>query len=152
MRNYGTDYLNQLNREITAAHDSVGHPNYTSSIAATTVNSKHSIYKDQGIGIATASATQVTDVQSKLEHLKTVLNTFYMEVDDTSSNVLELATRIEEIFIETNRSLSKMTRMLNGVGEYKGNIVTSGDIISAGLDKEKAKERTVAFWKLTVRP
>ena len=45
MRNYGTDYLNQMNSDITAAHDSVGEPSYSSSISSTTVNSKHYLYK-----------------------------------------------------------------------------------------------------------
>lgn len=150
MRNYGTDYLNQLNRDITAAHDSVGNPDYSSTISGTMVNSKHYNYKTRGIEIAGNSADQIKDVQDKLDTLKTVLNTFYTEVDDTSSNVLELATKIEEIFIETNSSLSKMTNMLKGVNEYKGHTVTHKDIVSAGIDKTKAKERTLAFWTLLI--
>lgn len=149
-RFYGTDYLECLTKEITAAHDCVDPLDYSKNISGITVGSSREGLKSDGISAGRNALSHVNDIRDKFTILQTALNTFYGEVDETSSNILTLAGKLNELMSEANSSLVKICNMLNGVGDYKGVCITADTITSAGIDKTKFAEVSNDYWVLVI--
>lgn len=149
-RFYGTDYLECLTNEITAAHDCVDPLDYSTNISGVTVGSSREGLKSDGISAGQNAFSHVNDIRDKFTILQTALNTFYGEADETSSNILALAGKLNELMSEANSSLVKICDMLNGVGDYKGVCITADIITSAGIDKTKFAEVSNDYWVLVI--
>lgn len=150
MRYYGTEYLNELTKSITAAHDSVGSQDYSSRIRGVKVGSSRIGLKNSGIGAGQRARSHINSVKDKFNVLQTALNTFYGEVDETSSNIVALTDKLDELMSEANSSLVKICNMLNGVGEYKGVCINADIVRSAGVDKQKITEISKEFWVVII--
>lgn len=150
MRYYGTDYLNELTKDITAAHDCVDSQDYSKSIQGVTVGSSREGLKNSGIGAGQRAFSHINSVKDKFNVLQAALDTFYAEVDETSSNIVGLTDKLDELMSEANSSLVKICDMLNGVGAYQGVCITADSIKSAGVDKQKFTEVTRDFWIVVI--
>lgn len=150
MRYYGSDYLDDLKRSINNVSEAADLSYYPTPIRNAQADGKSYAYKMRGIDIAQNAYDHVARVNNKLIELQGVLETFYGEVDSISNNVFTMARMICMLIDESNRSMSNICDMLDGVGKYKGTEVTSGDIKAAGIDREKCKNLKNRFWTFII--
>ena len=145
MRYYGEDYSQELERTISAVRDSVEARNYAMPIDNAPIRSDHYGIKYQGVNASRQAVLHVLKIKNKLDMLQEVLDTFYSDVDETGSNIIEMADIIKGIIQESNDSLARMSRMLRGVGEYMGQTITPESLHSVGI-KVDYKSRYKDFW------
>ena len=145
MRYYGEDYLQELNRSISAVRDSVETRNYAVPINTAPVGNEHHMIRERGVNASRQAGMHIIKIKNKLDRLQEVLDTFYADADETGSNIIEMADIIKGIIQESNDSLTRMSRMLRGVGEYRGQAITPEGLRSIGINVN-SKKRYEDFW------
>ncbi|MBO7453180.1 MAG: hypothetical protein J6U54_22845 [Clostridiales bacterium] len=145
MRYYGEDYSQELKRSISAVRDVVETRNYAVPINTAPVTSDRYGIRNQGISASRQAYSHISDIKYKFDRLQEVLDTFYADVDETGANIIEMADIIEGLIQESNNTLSRLSRMLRGVGEYTGKTITPESIRSVGI-KVNNKSRYEDFW------
>ena len=83
MRHYGDSYSDSLTSDISSVRFSVDTTSYSSGISATSVQSNRQWIKDECKNAATSAYDRVYLIRSKLYHLRSVIITFYGEVETT---------------------------------------------------------------------
>ena len=146
MRYYGEDYKQHIIKSINNVHDSVDVTDYAQIIRNVDVSAKNSGLKTECVNAGGNAYSQVSAFKGKLQHLITILRTFYNGADETSTAVWESARKIREIIKETNEALVRMNNAVNGIGVYKGTKVTSDVLKGAGLDEQKCAKLKADIW------
>ena len=146
MRYYGEEYKDFISKSIKDVHDSIKDPDYASNVRRVDVSSKNAGLKTQCVNAAGTASSHVGSIRGKLENLIDVLNTFYLNADATSDDVLKAAKEIRELLNETNAALVRMNAAVNSIGKYTGTKVTPGTLIDAGLDIEKCDKFKATIW------
>ena len=146
MRYYGEEYKSYISKSIKDVHDSIKDPDYASNVRRVDVSSKNAGLKTQCVNAAGTASSHVDSIRGKLENLIDVLNTFYLNADATSDDVLKVAKEIRELLNETNAALVRMNGAVNGIGKYTGTKVTPDILIDAGLDIEKCDKFKATIW------
>ncbi|MBR2553503.1 MAG: hypothetical protein IKE94_01465, partial [Aeriscardovia sp.] len=126
MRYYGEEYKDFISKSIKDVHDSIKDPDYASNVRRVDVSSKNAGLKTQCVNAAGTASSHVGSIRGKLENLIDVLNTFYLNADATSDDVLKAAKEIRELLNETNAALVRMNAAVNSIGKYTGTKVTPG--------------------------
>ena len=146
MRYYGEDYKKHIRDSITNVHNSVGGSDYAQIIRNVDIASKNAHLKTECINAAKNANSNVDSVRGKLQHLVTVLTTFYDGVDGTADAILEAAKKIDDLLEETNSALVRMNSAINGIGEYSGTKVTPEALKDAGLNETDSKLLKADIW------
>lgn len=146
MRYYGEDYKQHIIKSINNVRDSVDVTDYAQIIRNVDVSAKNTGLKTECVNAGGNAYSQVSAFKGKLQHLITILRTFYNGADETSTAVWESARKIREIIKETNEALVRMNNAVNGIGVYKGTKVTSDVLKGAGLDEQKCAELKADIW------
>lgn len=146
MRYYGEEYKDFISKSIKDVHDSIKDPDYASNVRRVDVSSKNAGLKTQCVNAAGTASSHVDSIRGKLENLIDVLNTFYLNADATSDDVLKVAKEIRELLNETNAALVRMNGAVNGIGKYTGTKVTPKTLKSAGLNDTRCNELKASIW------
>ena len=146
MRYYGEEYLQEAHKTISACRSVIDSPNYASAIRDTSVSDKREGLKEYSVQVAQNAYTQMNQLFDKLAILQNKLSVFYSEVDSTAAGILQTTDTICELIKKATASMTEISSMLRGVGDYAGVEITSKDIASAGLDKDTCKQLAKKAW------
>ena len=150
MRYYGEEYSQELKRSIAAVRSSVDSGNYSYPIQTAVIRDDRFGIKERGVVASRQAMIHVAQVKAKLDRLQEVLDAFYSDVDESGANIIDMADNIQKLIMESNNSLSRMSSMLKGVGEYRGKTVNSEDIRSAGINIKNFNDLSLKFWTKVV--
>ena len=140
MRYYSSDYRANLEKEIIRTRDSVGHPNYTVRISSASSPVEGNSIKNECLATATDAQSRIAYVMSRLGQLSNELANFYASTDNIADSVYGAAQDINQIITEASNALLRIDNVLNGVGQYHGQPVTSKNLKAAGFKNEKYDE------------
>ena len=146
MRYYGEEYLQEAHKTISACRSAIDSPNYASAIRDTSVSDKREGLKEYSVQVAQNAYTQMNQLFDKLAILQNKLSVFYSEVDSTAAGIVQTTDTICELIKKATASMTEISSMLRGVGDYAGVEITSKDIASAGLDKDACKQLAKKAW------
>ena len=149
MRHYGDSYADSLNTDISSVRFSVDTTSYSSRISAQSVNSNRQGIKLDCLSAANSAYDRVYLIRSKLDHLRSVLSTFYGEVETTGGSINSIATSVCGVLSDVNTSLTNLHDVLAEVGSYRGTTATPAAIDDACAPLTNAGVTLASYYATT---
>lgn len=149
MRYYGLKYRDGINKAYDVSR-SVSDYHYKDRIDSIDVAQEHISLRTSCSDVADLAEKQIEAVKNKTRDFVSAATQFYVNVEKTSSTVMTIAKKINEMLNEANNAMLRIDSELNETKEYKGKKVTSVAIKNAGVDKKKCASLSAEIWKKIV--
>ncbi len=147
MRYYGLKYRDDVKFAAYGVSRSVSDCHYKDRINSIDVAQEHINLRTSCSDVADLAEKQIEAVKNKTRDFVSAATQYYTNVENTSSTIMSIAKKINEILNEANSAMVRIDNAIKEVKEYNGKKVTSVTIQNAGVNKAKCNSVSNEIWK-----